>query len=183
MREVLHRLYSSYGKFWITGLISDVKFSFLQRFLSFYFIPEILIFLCVVEFSKNVLAFFSKRDLIYSHQSVTEEEVLFWFFSEGNKPFAAERKSSLQKRELLSFWGKSVKRNIIIVIWNVLFLILASISLGCCNENICSQKSETFCRDMVFKFSPNLSNALFVICSIWLFFFNFVAHDLLVLTG
>ena len=171
MREVLHRLYSSYGKFWITGLISDVKFSFLQRFLSFYFIPELLIFLCVVEFSKNVLAFFFKRDLIYSHQSVVDEEVLFCFFSEGNKPFAAEQKSSLHKRELLSFWRKSVNRNIIIVIWNVLFLILASVSLGCCNENICSQKSETFCRDMVFKFSPNLSNALFVICSICLFFF------------
>ena len=59
-----------------------------------------MIFLCVVEYSKNVLAFFFKRDLIYSHQSVVEEEVLFWFFSEGNKPFVAERKLGLHKREL-----------------------------------------------------------------------------------
>ena len=186
MREVLHRWYSSYGKFWITGLISGVKFSFLQWFLGFYYIPEILIFLCVVEFSKNVLAFFFKRDYIPINQ-LLRRKCYFGYLVRGTNPLQlngnqAFRKESYQSTMSVSqfrFWRKSVNRNIIIVIWHVLFLIQASISLGCCNENICWQKRETLCLDMVFKFSPNLSNALFAVCSICLLFFLYeLLHEL-----
>ena len=74
-------------------------FIFISGFLTSFFSLEILIFLCVEEFSKNVLPFFFKQDVIYSHHSLAEEEV----FSDERKPLVAEQKFGLHKRELLKY--------------------------------------------------------------------------------
>ena len=69
--------WSSSCKFSIIGLISGSKFSLLYKF-SFlsYFRLKIVIFSRVVEFLGNILAFFLKQDLVYSHQSLAEERLL-----------------------------------------------------------------------------------------------------------
>ena len=74
-------------------------FIFISGFLTSFFSLEILIFLCVEEFSKNVLPFFFKQDVIYSHHSLADEEV----FSDERKLFVAEQKLGLHKRELLKY--------------------------------------------------------------------------------
>ena len=74
-------------------------FIFISGFLTSFFSLEILILLCVEEFSKNVLPFFFKQDVIYSHHSLADEEV----FSDERKPFVAEQKLGLHKRELLKY--------------------------------------------------------------------------------
>ena len=74
-------------------------FIFISGFLTSFFSLEILIFLCVEDFSKNVLPFFFKQDVIYSHHSLAEEEV----FSDERKPLVAEQKLGLHKRELLKY--------------------------------------------------------------------------------
>ena len=66
----------SFCKFSIIGLISGLKFSLLYKF-SFlsYFSLKIVIFSWVVEFLENISSFSLKQDLVYSHQSLSEERV------------------------------------------------------------------------------------------------------------
>ena len=54
----------------------------------------------MVEFLENILAFSWKRDLVYPHQLLAEDWLLFCVFNEKRKDFAAEENSSLHKREL-----------------------------------------------------------------------------------
>ena len=69
-------LLSSFRKFSIIGFISGLKFSLLCKF-SFlsYFSLKIVIFSWVVEFLENISSFSLKQDLVYSHQSLSEERV------------------------------------------------------------------------------------------------------------
>ena len=78
-------------------------FIFISGFLNSFFSLEILILLCAEEFSKSVLPFFFKQDVTYSHHSLADEEVLILIFSDERKPFAAEQKLGLHKRELLKY--------------------------------------------------------------------------------
>ena len=64
---------------------------------------EILIFLCVEEFSENVQPFFFKQDVTHSHHSLADEEVFILIFGDERKPFVAEQKLGLHKRELLKY--------------------------------------------------------------------------------
>ena len=78
-------------------------FIFISGFLTSFFSLEILIFFCVEEFPKNVLSFFFKQDVTYSHHSLADEEVFILIFSDERKPFLAEQKLGLHKRELLKY--------------------------------------------------------------------------------
>ena len=47
----------------------------------------------MVEFLENILAFSWKRDLVYPHQLLAEDWLLFCVFNEKRKDFAAEENS------------------------------------------------------------------------------------------
>ena len=69
-------LLSSFCKFLIIGLISGLTFSLLYKFsFLYYFSLKIVICSWVVEFLENILAFSSKQDLVYSHESLAEERL------------------------------------------------------------------------------------------------------------
>ena len=78
-------LLSSFCKFSISGLVSGLKFSLLYKFsFLYYFSLKIVIYSWVVEFLENILAFSLKQDLVYSHQSLAEERLLYlWPRPEG----------------------------------------------------------------------------------------------------
>ena len=94
---VLWQIFNHWFNFW------REIFIFISGFLTSFFSLEILIFLCTKEFSKNVLPFFFKQDVIYSYHSLADEEVFIFIFSDGRKPFVAEQKLGLHKRELLKY--------------------------------------------------------------------------------
>ena len=77
---------------------------FISGFLTSFFGLEILIFLFVEEFSKNVLPFFFKQNVISTHHSRADEEVLILIFSDERKPIVAEQKLGLHKRELFKYY-------------------------------------------------------------------------------
>ena len=56
----------------------------------------------MVEFLESILEFSLKRDLVYSHQSLAEEWLLFVFLMK-NEVFVAEKNSGLHKTELLKY--------------------------------------------------------------------------------
>ena len=94
---VLWQIFNHWFNFW------REIFIFVSGFLTSFFSLEILIFLCVEEFSENILPFFFKQDVTYSHDSLADEEVFILIFSDEEKPFVAEQKLGLHKRELLKY--------------------------------------------------------------------------------
>ena len=94
---VLWQIFNHWFNFW------REIFIFISGFLTSFFSLKILIFLCVEEFPKNVLPFFFKQDVTYSHHSLADEEVFILIFSDERKPFVAEQKLGLHKRELLKY--------------------------------------------------------------------------------
>ena len=94
---VLWQIFNHWFNFW------REIFIFVSGFLTSFFSLEILIFLCVEEFSENILPFFFKQDVTYSHHSLADEEVFILIFSDEEKPFVAEQKLGLHKRELLKY--------------------------------------------------------------------------------
>ena len=94
---VLWQIFNRWFNFW------REIFIFISAFLNSFFSLEILIFLCVEEFSKSILPFFFKQDVTYSHHSLADEEVFILIFSDERKPFLAEQKLGLHKRELLKY--------------------------------------------------------------------------------
>ena len=57
----------------------------------------------MAEYLENILAFFLKRNLVYSHQSLAEECFFFCVFNKKRKVFEVQENSGLHKRESLKY--------------------------------------------------------------------------------
>ena len=66
----------------------------------------------MAEFLENVLAFFSKQELVSYQQPLAEEWGFLCVFNQKSKFFVVKKNSGLHKRKLL----KSVKKKRIIII-------------------------------------------------------------------
>ena len=131
----------------IIGLISGLKCYFFQRFVNLFFSLDILRFSFVVKFLDKILAIFSNRDFVHSHQSLVEEYLLFWFVSGENKSFLDKRKLGSHERESLKYhkyflilvFGKNLSIEIALQLPKILAfsLRLTSINLAHCSKSIC----------------------------------------------
>ena len=80
--------------------------------------------------------------------------MFFWRFSEESKPFVAEDKSDLHKKELLKYheffpilvFEENLSIKIALKLSEMFFfsLLLASISLACCNESSVDKRLKRF---------------------------------------